>query len=428
MKKKDYLIILGFVMILCNYKSYSQNYCLTQDINLAGEHAFNKYVNRFKAKGKHLNTDLKIIPIVIHVIYRNRADRAQITLARIQGQIDTTNKQLRRLNANAKDTRPMFVPVAADCNMQVALATRKPDRSRFNGIIYHRYPDFDVNNVITELPSIQAATILDPRRYLNVWVIPDIAHGAAIFPWDRTATRDGFFIGAAIFGTTGSNLEPLQNGGATFTHEVGHYLGLLHTTDGSSGYIYRCDLAHDGSMFDFCADTPLDWTFGSNIPEICNDGIQDCNEPDGRMLIAQTENYMFYNPDKCLNMFSKDQRARTRACLHGLRSKLVSFSNLVFTGVKRVDCKDLPKDKPALKKKIIIFPNPTNGIVHILYQDLAVKKDMSIVVYNQMGQKLREVASRTAIKEFSLGSLSKGMYYITITIDNATITKNIIKL
>ena len=86
----------------------------------------------------------------------------------------------------------MFVPVAADCNMQVALATRKPDRSRFNGVIYHRYPDFDVNNVITELPPIQAATILDPPRYLNVWVIPDIAHGAATFPWDKTATKDGF--------------------------------------------------------------------------------------------------------------------------------------------------------------------------------------------------------------------------------------------
>jgi hypothetical protein len=155
---------------------------------------------------------------------------------------------------------------------------------------------------------------------------------------------------------------------------------------------------------------------------------------------------MYYAHDNCLNMFSKDQRARMRACLHHLRSKLVSSSNLAFTGV---NCKDLPikcnscpdvplaftgvdyndlqVNKPALEKKIIISPNPTNSIVHIIYHDLAVKKDMSIRVYNQMGQMLKEVHSHTAINELSLVSFPEGVDYITMTIDNVSVTKYIIK-
>src|SRR5437764_381621 len=102
MKTKCYAVtILAFMMVLSIHNSYSQIIvCRTPEasINSAREDAFNQYVIKFKKQGKHLNTDLKIIPVVIHVIYRNNADRQQITMARIRGQIDATNKQLRRLN------------------------------------------------------------------------------------------------------------------------------------------------------------------------------------------------------------------------------------------------------------------------------------------------------------------------------------------
>src|SRR4051794_15151685 len=130
MKTKIALVIFfGFMLVLSIHNGYSQAIvCQTPEvsINSAGEDAFNRYVVKFKAQGKHLNTDLKIIPVIIHVIYRNSADRQQITMSRIVGQIDATNKQLRRLNENAKETRKIFLPVAADCNIQVCLSTKKP--------------------------------------------------------------------------------------------------------------------------------------------------------------------------------------------------------------------------------------------------------------------------------------------------------------
>ena len=144
-------------------------------------------------------------------------------------------------------------------------------------------------------------------------------------------------------------------------------------------------------------------------------------------------------------MFSKDQRSRMRACLYHLRKELVSPSNHVFTGVDcddlRKNCnscpaspltstepgyKDLQLNKAALETKIALSPNPVRDIVHITYNGLAIH-NISIVVYNQKGQKLREVHSNAAINELSFGSFSEGVYYISITIDNRSITKYLIK-
>jgi hypothetical protein len=445
MKTKIYAtIIWSFIMFLFIHSGYSQIViCRNPDprINEAGEIAFNDYVVKFKRQGKHLNTDLKIIPVVIHVIYRNSTDSQQITMERILGQIDATNKQLRRLNANANETRKIFLPVAADCDIQVCLATRKPDKSSFSGVIYHKYPHF----TMSDLTAIRAVTALDPDRYLNVWVIPDDFGASATFPWQKTTRPDGFYIGAKVFGTTGSNLLPQHALGVTFTHELAHYLGVLHTFDQSRGYQYQCDRINDPSIGDFCGDTPLDWELPLGANE-CNDGERLCqNSEPPFTFFVQSENYMYYALDSCLNMFSKDQRARMRASLYHLRKQLILPSNLKRTGVNCTDIRgncttcaapfasternnDLQADKLALDGKVIIFPNPANGIVHIGYNDLPVKRNMIITVYNEMGQKLKELHSHTAINELDLTSLPEGIYYVRITIDDASVTRYVIKV
>jgi hypothetical protein len=446
MKTKCYSVtILALMIVLSIHNSYSQTViCQTPEasINSAGENAFNQYVIKFKNQGKHLNTDLKIIPVVIHVIYRNSVDRQQITMARIEGQIDATNKQLRRLNANAKETRKIFLPVAADCNIQVCLATRKPDRSAFSGVIYHNYPNYVQAR---DLAAIRTATTLDPDRYLNVWVTPDTSFASAIFPWDGTTKRDGFEIGAEVFGIRGSNLNPEINLGVTFTHELAHYLGVLHTFHFSFPLLDQCDLIHDASIGDLCGDTPLDWDeFSAYKP--CNNGERFCsNDGSEYSFFVQSENYMYYAFDSCLNMFSKDQRARMRACLYRFRSKLTLPSNLKLTGVSCNDLyencnscstsfastgtgyNDLKINKTHLEKKITVSPNPTNGIIHLVYHDLPIKKDISVIVYNSMAQKLKEVRSKTAINELNLNSFAEGVYYIKVTIDGESVTKYIIK-
>lgn len=415
------MIIAAFIAFLLVHNSFAQQYCQTKEDSIvisAGEQAFNQYVIRFKAQGGHLNTDLRIIPTVIHIIYRNSADSLRMNLDRIRGQINATNKQMLRLNENAVNTRPLFLPVAANCNTIVALATKKPDRSSFNGVIYHLYPGFDLNR---DFRDVQVATILDPDKYLNVWVVPDGFGGAATLPWHKTVTRDGFWVGAEAFGIKGADLSPWTSGGVTFTHELGHYLGLEHTFHNVGlDILGRCDLANDGTIGDYCADTPIDWDWPPGV-EQCVDGIKFC--ADNSELVTQTENYMYYNEDSCRNMFSKDQRVRMRACLYRLRPVLTSYANLVFTGVDR---KNMPSDKPSPENKITLYPNPARDLIHITYHEMAVK-DMSIKICNQMGLTLKQMHSHGTISELNLASFPDGLYHIIFNINNTTVTKYIIK-
>jgi Pregnancy-associated plasma protein-A/Secretion system C-terminal sorting domain len=423
MKKKNLAAIAVFVLFLCGLKSYAQNggcQTVSPEQLSSSEDKFNRYVTWFKATGRHLNTDLKVIPVIIHVIYRNPADRLQITMPRVLGQIDATNKQLRRLNANAVDTRPAFLPVATDCNIQVALATRKPDGSRFNGVLYHSYPNFN----ISDYNAVVKATIIDPDRYMNVWVLPDLSNGVAVFPWDKTPVADGFYIGSRIFGITGSNLSPVLNKGAIFTHELAHCLGVLHTFDNGYQYTAECKRLHDGSISDFCGDTPLDWGLYGEYPPVCDNGVRtDCGDDE---YILQTENFMFYNHDRCTNMFSKDQRARMRACLSRLRPKLTSPGNMLYTGVRVTDYRPQPECKPILERDITLYPNPASSSIHFKFADQPLR-NMSVKVYNLMGVKLKDVNSAAAITELNVNALSAGTYYVAITIDNSTVTKYFIK-
>ncbi|MES1220712.1 MAG: zinc-dependent metalloprotease [Bacteroidota bacterium] len=419
--KNQLITAMVSVMLFCTLYVHSQNVCLTKETNVQSdaEHAFNEYVVAFKARNGHLNTDLKIIPVVIHVIYRNAADSMQIDMARVHSQIEATNKQLRRLNANAVETRPMFLPVAADCDINVCLATKKPDRTGFSGVLYHYYPDFEL---FRDLSVVKANTIIDPDKYLNVWIIPDNDEGAAVFPWGKSQSDDGFWVGAKCFGTMGSNLSTFLNMGETFTHELAHYLGVYHTFHNSSGYAFRCEFVHDGSIGDLCADTPLDWEWPASTIQ-CNDGVRICIETPGvEFIITQSENYMFYNQDSCRNMFSKDQRIRMRACLSDLRAELVSASNLIYTGV---ECNGRHNDDD-LGNHIFVFPNPTSDIVHFAYVGLTVD-NMTIKVYNQSGWKLKEVHSNREIKQISLGSLPRGVYYLNMTVGSASVTKHVLK-
>lgn len=399
---KSALSILAFTLFVLTWNTYAQKACQTPEVSVHSdaEFAFNQYVINFKNTNGHLNTDLKTITVVIHVVYRNTADSLQISMTRVQGQLEATNKELRRLNTNAIRTRPVFLPVAADCNLQVRLATEKPDGSPMNGVLYHHYPQF----VSTDLTTVIANTLVDPDRYVNVWVVPNAEGGAATFPWEKTPTNDGFWVGARWFGTTGSNLSDFMNGGTTFTHELAHYLGVYHTFHNSSPYLGRCELAHDGSIGDQCADTPLDW----NLPlsaEQCDTGVRFCDtSPD---LIAQTENYMYYNQDSCTNMFSNDQRARMRACLDSLRAGLVSAARLSL-------------------EKITIYPNPAQDLITLRYDDLKISS-MTIQIYNVLAQKLKEVQSTKAIQELTLNFIPAGVYYLKITVDDTSVTKRIIK-
>ena len=65
-----------------------------------------------------------IIPVVVHILHRGEVEGqgSNISLGRIQTQIDILNKDFRRLNDDRTNTPTDFLPYAADLNIEFKLA------------------------------------------------------------------------------------------------------------------------------------------------------------------------------------------------------------------------------------------------------------------------------------------------------------------
>ena len=87
----------------------------------------------------------------------------------------------------------------------------------------------------------------------------------------------------------------VYNLGDTGTHEVGHYLGLAHTFEGS------CSPFNDG-----VADTPAE-----RSPDFyCTEGRNSCKDGNGPVALDPIHNFMDYSDDVCLFEFTGGQGER----------------------------------------------------------------------------------------------------------------------
>ncbi len=269
---------------------------------------------------------LHIIPVVVHVIHNN--GNGNISYEQVVDGIDVLNEDFRRLNSDTANTRNVFKPFAADMEIEFRLAKYDPDGNCTNGVVRINNPNAttDADN------SVKNVTIWPTNRYLNVWLVNNIASfgnssgtilGYAQFPFGNWNTY-GIVQRQDTWGRIGtSNAD-----GRTASHEVGHCLGLFHTFQGSCGG--NCDT--DG---DRVCDTPPSSTatYGCNNNQ--NSCSTDQNGPSvfNSDVVDQIENYMSY--DNCQNMFSQGQKARAKGFLNSIPElvNLTSQQNLNATGV-----------------------------------------------------------------------------------------------
>jgi hypothetical protein len=276
--------------------------------------------------GKAIDEDsLRIIPIVVHIIHA--AGPENITDAQVHDMIRVINEDYSRTNADTSDTRAIFEPVAASMDIEFRLARKDEKGNCTSGIIRHySFMTEGFPNNFKEVVS------WDNTKYLNIFIVNSIYHsttngiiGYARFPElnGQTAIEDGvvarhFSVGA--IGTAGSGF-PQYNKGRTVTHEIGHYLDLIHPFQWGS-----CFGAHHN---DECNDTPR----ATSAAYGCNSNLDQCTNDNGRPNMI--ENYMDYADDDCQNMFTNCQRKRSRRVINlsALRANLSDSANLVATGV-----------------------------------------------------------------------------------------------
>ncbi len=269
------------------------------------------------------------IPVVVHVLYNT--DAQNISDAQIHSQIQALNEDFRRKNADASNTPNEFLAVAADTEISFCLANVDPNGFTTSGIT--RTPtansSFGIDNQIKQ-SQLGGKDPWNTDTYLNIWVgnLAGQLLGYAQFPGGNAST-DGVVINYQNFGTTGNVVAPFDLG-RTATHEVGHWLNLLHIWgDGGCG------------VDDGVADTPLASSANIESAPCIHPSKNSCVETNGPDLPDMFQNYMDYSDDVCMNLFTLGQKHRMRSLfeINGARQSFLRAQGCSNNGIA-ADCGD----------------------------------------------------------------------------------------
>ncbi|MBI2425066.1 MAG: hypothetical protein HYV27_19735 [Candidatus Hydrogenedentes bacterium] len=272
----------------------SQADCSFLATNPAGEYA--PEVERYR------------IPVVVHVIMNTNGDGA-LSDAMILSQIDVLNEDFLALPASSGAD-------GTDVQIEFYLATEDPDGQPTTGITRSTNNDW-----FDDVANYKSVLAWDTHRYLNIYTnTAGGALGYAILPQYNAAgnSQDGVVILHAAFGKD-SGFVPYDLG-RTATHEVGHYLGLLHTFE--SG----CDDAAAPGCYN-TADLICDTNPEAFENYGCPAAATSCNaSPD------PIHNYMDYTDDACMFEFTPEQARRMRCSLLNWRPSLYQIAEPDDTG------------------------------------------------------------------------------------------------
>jgi hypothetical protein len=335
------LILIISICILFYGEGFSQQHCATDYIHqhqLKNDTGYARAHTQFMRQMAQAITLQRVgsisypdsiytISVVVHIVHNNAngtiggPGNINISDEQIASQITILNQDYRRLNADTSVTRPMFKPVAGDPKFQFCLANKDPNGNFTTGITrtYNSKSSYDVTGQDEFVLKKQSYWPND--QYLNIWVsaiesgfgtilgythYPVGSGLTGLTSFSSPDSLDGVVVDYRAFGNTGT-LYNYYKKGRTTTHEIGHFFGLFHIWGD----------AHCGD--DYCADTPVDAQ--PNQTTQCLDS-SNCTGP---YTTDQTENYLDYSPDACMNMFSKDQilRMRTAAIISPKRKALL---------------------------------------------------------------------------------------------------------
>ena len=316
-----------------------RNYCATDSMTNAALQQYPDYARgrqAFKDMVKTLDTSPNAaylrqgavnytIPIVIHIIHTYGADN--ISDAQVHDAVRVINEDFAKLNADTSLVSAPYQSRYANVGFQFKLAQKDPNGNCTTGITR-------TYSTLTNSAGDNVKALVDwsPSKYLNIWVVENIASGAggySYLPCGVPQNIEGVVIRNTQFGSIGKSY-----GGnlsvRSLTHEIGHYMGLPHVWGGSNtpGATSNC------GMDDGIGDTPN--TIGS-ATQICSLNANTCPidktqpDPDGT-LPDNVENYMDYS--NCGRMYTNGQKTvMVNALLNQpCRSNLATPANLIATG------------------------------------------------------------------------------------------------
>ncbi len=242
------------------------------------------------------------LPVVVHVMHKGETvgTGANLSEERIKRQIEILNEDYRRkIGTRGYNDHPD----GGDSKIEFVLAKQDPNGNPINGINRVDENKIDVPSLGYNQNHYAQYAYWNPSEYINIWTtsLPEETiclalglssgpaidlPGASLLSLPGPDDKEGIIISQHHFGV--SDIDCQAKYGRTLTHEMGHYLGLLHPWAGGD-----CDTN------DYCEDTPAVDKPVYNIAFIGCEG-----EP------VMINNYMNWSDDELMNIFTNDQIAR----------------------------------------------------------------------------------------------------------------------
>jgi hypothetical protein len=321
-------------------------------------------VDHWLEQNKGLNRDelTCVVPVVVHVIHQNGGENIPDEMV---------EDAIGFLNAAFSNLDVYYSPQGTVVPIQFCLAHVDPDGNLTTGInrVESQLTTVTIPDQESDLKDLSR---WDTERYMNVWIVNELIRaenslgiiGNSTLPGMHGSDTDGLIIEAAFFGGTAVQTK-------VFIHEVGHYLGLFHTFEGSCN---NDDCLVDG---DRVCDTPPD---GIVAPLDCSNGTNSCETDDDDLSennpfrpigngglgdqIDQQQNYMDYSPLTCYEYFTLGQCDRMLAALLTTRASLLDGDRCNLPCTSNIETNVSASANVIFIDEVVVFTNNSVGITN----------------------------------------------------------------
>ena len=258
------------------------------------------------------------------------------------------------------------------------------------------------------------ALAIDPAHTLNIYTgaLGGRLLGWTYFPW--SFPEDNFMHGVVVhYGSLPGGYLTAYNLGRTVVHEVGHYLGLLHTFENG------CEAP--GDLVD---DTPFEESpaFG------CPVGRNTCPDPE----LDPIHNYMDYGDDPCITEFTPGQVNLMHDVVPAYRPSL--FAKGLARGRAQEIAEDAvhPDDVAGSLEFRGAGPNPFRLATAVRFT-LPRPEHVQLQVFNVAGQRVRsmidaQMPAGAHSAMFAAADLPAGMYFLRLRVGRTEMTRSVILL